>query len=113
MLAALIGSVVGALWLVMEWIYCRAKRARVSPMPAYVIALVGYMIGTAGMVLAASTLLEMLYEDNAENDFLTFGVLVVCSSLGASMGATAGYVYIWVRTVDDPDYGPLEKTDVE
>ncbi|MBO0696826.1 MAG: hypothetical protein J2P46_00390 [Zavarzinella sp.] len=104
MLATLIGAVAGALWLVMHCIYKRARAARVSPIAAYLVALAGYMAGTATMVIAITLLLELLYPDGQENDWVAFVTFVLGSSLGAAVGAAAGYVYLWMRTTHDTDF---------
>jgi hypothetical protein len=38
--------------------------------------------------------------------------LLTCGSItGAAVGASIGYWSIWLRTTDDPDYGPLDSIE--
>ena len=108
MIAIFFGSVGVSLRLVMERIYRRAKEVRVSPMPAFAIALGGYMVGTMAMIFAVAALLEKLFRDAGLNEWVIFVVVVLSRSFGAAAGAGAGYVYLWSRTTDDPDYEPLD-----
>lgn len=93
----------GPLWLTMRWIHRRAQRVRVSPVAAWFLAFVGYFIGTAAANFAAFSLVVACFGGTVPS-LMIFPTLLVGSCIGSVVGSGAGYVYIWLRTTDDPDY---------
>jgi hypothetical protein len=101
--AAFLLVVGGPLWLTMRWIHRRAQRARVSPIGAFILAFFGYFFGTAAANFGAFSLV-ISYSGGNLPGLLIFPTLLVGSCAGSVVGSGAGYVFIWVRTTDDPDY---------
>src|SRR5215212_3928991 len=100
-LAVLVFVLAAPLWLVMGRIHRRALAHRVGRTGPLFLAMFGYLGGVIATVFAALNLLEAAYPNGSMPGQFIFLALLLSSTIGSAVGASAGYAWVWFRTTWD------------
>jgi CDP-diglyceride synthetase len=103
--AVLIGSVAAPLWLVMGRIHRRSLANNVSPVVSLFLALAGWLVTIAATCYGVALLCE---EYAVQNQWVVIALLACSCVFAAVVGAGVGYMYLWLRTTDDSDFGRID-----